>query len=108
MPNPAGNTSSSKQGYKNLRGTSQKDADSKALRSMEIFGAANPMIDAAGAEQEAADVNYAFPINGKLAEGDSNPSSQGNGSMKMVNPGPGVTRSRYCAGSKDPTPGGGW
>jgi hypothetical protein len=108
MPNPAGNTSSSKQGYKNIKGTSQIVADGKALRNMEILGAGNPMIDAAGAEQEPPDVNYGFPISGKLAEGDSNPTSQGNGTMKTVNPGPGVTRSRYCAGSKDPTPGGGW
>jgi len=103
--NAGGNTSSSNKRM-NLGGSSQLSAPRKHQVTTEWIE--QNMIDTSYGPNDyhVGDVNFGIRLDGVIPENPED--TQGNGTQKAANPGPGITRSRYCAGSKDPTPGGGW
>jgi hypothetical protein len=104
--NAGGNTSSSTKHMKNLGGSSQLSAPRKHQVTTEWIE--QNMVDTSYGPNDyhVGDVNFGIRLDGTVPENQEN--TQGHGSKTSVNPGPGITRSRYCAGSKDSTPGGGW
>jgi hypothetical protein len=107
MPNAGGNTTSSTKGLQHLKGGGQGPQDVKTLNHTETFAnPANLMCDEPY-EGDVSDRQFGMPYD-ILSTPENKEDTQGNSGWVQGTPGPGITRSRVVAGSKDETPGGGW